>query len=102
MLEASVRPGSMDAAIDLATARANDFASFFDAHPGIRIVCFNGRTAASLFRRLVASTLQKSSNELRCVTLPSTSPAFAAMSFEEKLERWRLVLGERPITGETQ
>jgi hypoxanthine-DNA glycosylase len=101
VLAASVRPGSMDAAIDLATASANDIEGFLGSHPYIRLVCFNGRTAESLFRRLVAPNLEKGSNVPRYETLPSTSPAFAAMSFEEKLERWKVILAETNKKGES-
>lgn len=102
VLDASVRPGSMDAAIDLSTARANDFAAFLASRPDIRLVCFNGKTAESLFRRLVAPNLEKGSNVQRFETLPSTSPAFAAMSFEEKLERWKIILAATHGKGEDQ
>jgi G:T/U-mismatch repair DNA glycosylase len=30
--------------------------------------------------------------ELRLIKLPSTSPAHAAMSFEQKLEQWRVIV----------
>jgi len=88
VLRSSVRPGSMDSAIDLSTAVANDFASFFVEQPDIRLVCFNGQKAAQLFARLVATDLDESFITLRYRTLPSTSPAHASMSFEDKLERW--------------
>lgn len=91
VLRASVRPGSLDADIDVATAKANDFASLFAAHPGIALVCFNGRAAAGLWQRLVAPVLQNSSNTLDYRTLPSTSPAHASVRYAEKLERWRVV-----------
>ena len=45
VLLSSIRPGSMDAAIDLSTARPNDFPAFFDAHPDIELICFNGKKA---------------------------------------------------------
>ncbi len=93
VLGAGVRPGSLDAAIVESTARCNDFESLFRACPAIERVCFNGRKAEQLFRRRVLPGL---SRELRerpraYLTLPSTSPAHAAMSFEEKLSRWSLV-----------
>jgi double-stranded uracil-DNA glycosylase len=90
VLESSERPGSLDAAIRMDTARANDFAGFLAAHPRIGRVCFNGRTAAQLFGKLVEPDLRPSGLEL--LVLPSTSPAFAAMSFEDKLARWRAAL----------
>jgi hypoxanthine-DNA glycosylase len=91
VLAASVRPGSLDASIDTASARANDFNGFFDLHPDIIALCFNGKSAATLFHRLVAPHLEKSSNSLEFHVLPSTSPAHAAMSYQQKLRRWRII-----------
>lgn len=89
VLQSSVRPGSLDADIDPASARPNDFTGFFASHPHIRQIGFNGRKSAELFGRLVAPGLD---SVPPTVTLPSTSPAFAAMPVAEKLERWRTLL----------
>ncbi|MDY0057667.1 MAG: DNA-deoxyinosine glycosylase [Methyloversatilis sp.] len=90
VLESCERAGSLDAAIDARSAQANDFAAFFDAHPGItRIVC-NGGTAEKHFRRDVMPQLPPRALEL--VRLPSTSPAHAGMGAQEKLARWRAAL----------
>ncbi|MGI9262444.1 MAG: DNA-deoxyinosine glycosylase [Woeseiaceae bacterium] len=91
VLAASVRPGSLDAAIDETTARPNDFSQFLRERPDIELVCFNGKTAARLFERLVAPALENGSNVPEYQTLPSTSPAYASITFTEKLERWRVV-----------
>lgn len=85
------RPGALDASIRRASVVPNDFAAFFDAHPELRLVCFNGQTAAELYRLQVLPGLPAEFQELRRATLPSTSPAHAAMSFEHKLERWNIV-----------
>jgi len=89
VLQASRRPGSLDSAIDMSTARCNDFGAFFASHRHIRLVAFNGRKAAELFRRMVEPQLDYSVPE--SIVLPSTSPAHAAMSFEEKLHNWRSI-----------
>ena len=91
VLQASVRPGSMDADIDRDAAVANDFAGFFREHPSVELVCFNGKTAQTLYRRLVAPVIENGSNSRTYQTMPSTSPAFAAMSFDQKLDQWRIV-----------
>ena len=80
----------MDADIDTASAVPNDFATFLAHHPRIRLVCFNGQTAEQLFTRTVLPNLKD--NELRTVRLPSTSPAYASMSFEQKLSAWRGII----------
>ena len=90
VLAESVRPGSMDADIALDTAKVNDFNGFFSQHRRLHKVCFNGRKAAQMFQRFVP--LDESAAPRQFETLPSTSPAYAAMPYEEKLRRWRTVL----------
>ncbi len=97
VLASSVRPGSMDSAIDHRTAIANDFESLYREQSDVGLVCFNGQASAKLYQRFVASEPEKRSNERQYLTLPSTSPAYASMSFDEKLERWRVV--EKAITN---
>ena len=81
------RPGSMDADIRLPESEVNDFNQLFGDHPEIAKVGFNGQTAARLFRQLVPQDLQDRIEQT--VVLPSTSPAYAAMPYAEKLKRWR-------------
>ena len=83
-----MRPGSLDASIREETLRANDFAAFLRAHPGIRRVCFNGRKAESAWRRHVLPTLPRTI-DLEYRLLPSTSPAHAGMGYRSKLRVWR-------------
>lgn len=90
VLGSSVRPGSLDSRIDLNTARVNDFAAFLKAHRDIRLIAFNGKKAGQMFRRFVADDIVDGSVSL--VTLPSSSPAYAAMPFSGKLAVWRDVL----------
>lgn len=90
VLRSCDRPGSLDANIRGATARPNDFAALFDDRPSIGHVFFNGKTAAAMFRRKVLPDLDES-QQRAYTTLPSTSPAMAALSFEQKLEQWSAV-----------
>ena len=71
----------------------NDFESFFERHRGLRAICFNGNTAASVFRRKVEPTLAPEWAAIPQHALPSTSPAYASLRFEQKLARWAAVLG---------
>ena len=89
VVAAAQRPGSLDSSIRRASVQVNDFAAFFAAHPCIERICFNGRTAAELFERRVRPQLDAAPPG---VVLPSTSPAHAGMSWEEKLRRWRAEL----------
>ena len=65
---------------------ANDFEAFFDAHPAIDRVYFNGAAAEKNFGRLVGID-----RGLRYRRLPSTSPA-QTMRDEDKLAAWRAAL----------
>jgi double-stranded uracil-DNA glycosylase len=88
VLAAAERPGSLDSSIVHATARTNDFPSFFRAQPRIRRVFFNGRKAEAFYRRFVLPGLETEFEELRYECLPSTSPAHAGMTFATKLALW--------------
>lgn len=92
VLASSIRPGSLDADIDVASATANDFAGFLASHRRVGRVFFNGRKAEELFRRKVRLPVSNPTPRLRLERLPSTSPANAAMSFEDKLSRWSAIL----------
>jgi hypoxanthine-DNA glycosylase len=89
VLAESVRPGSMDADIQLKTAELNDFKGFFSEHHKIDRIFFNGHKAAQLFRRY--SVPDAAEVSMQFATLPSTSPAYASMPFSEKLAMWRRV-----------
>ena len=87
VLAQSIRPGSMDADIQLGSSKVNDFKQFFDTHQSIEVVCFNGRKAGELFGR--CADQERLASKLRFETLPSTSPAYASMAFDQKLSIWR-------------
>jgi hypoxanthine-DNA glycosylase len=82
------RPGSLDSSIAEDGLVTNDFAGFFDQHPLITRVAFNGQTAAKLFRKKVKPGLAR---EFEYLTLPSTSPAHAALDYAAKLEAWSVL-----------
>lgn len=90
VLGSSVRPGSMDSDIRIDSAQPNDFEAFFATHNAIEIVAFNGKKAEQLFARFVEARVLPP--DTRCIGLPSTSPAYAAMPFSGKLSAWRKVL----------
>jgi TDG/mug DNA glycosylase family protein len=84
------RAGSLDASIEPDSVEANDFADFFRSHPGIHSVFFNGATAQATYNKHVLPGLPALS--LRYTRLPSTSPAHASLSLEQKLEAWKCIL----------
>jgi TDG/mug DNA glycosylase family protein len=66
----------------------NNFRAFFYAHPQIRLIGFNGGTAAKLYKRYVLPTLSDEKRAIARLTLPSTSGAHAGLTLAQKLERW--------------
>ncbi len=92
VLAACRREGSLDADIEADSVVPNDIGGFLEEFPTVRALCFNGRESRKVFDRHVVSAWPE---ELRArVTLhdlPSTSPAYAAMSKEAKRERWSIV-----------
>lgn len=96
VLKSCERSGSLDSGIEAGTQTINDFAAFFSTHPTITHVLFNGGTAESCFKRHVLPATDCKSMTL--ARLPSTSPANARLSFDEKCSIWhetiRLALAE--------
>ena len=88
---AAHRPGSLDSSISRASVVANAFADFLGTHRRIGLICFNGSTAAALYSRIVLPNLPETFRKIPIKALPSTSPAHASMSFDEKLSRWSIV-----------
>lgn len=92
VLHSCQRKGSLDTSIENDSVEVNDFDAFFAAHPGIRLVCFNGAAAARCYQLHV---LRKGRHTLlNYVRLPSTSPAHAALSLQQKMEIWRTAIGK--------
>lgn len=88
VIQACVRPGSLDSAIRNEGMETNDFEGFFKKHPHISQVYFNGQMASGLFKKRVAPCL---ASRLEYHVLPSTSPANAGKSYAEKLEAWSVL-----------
>jgi TDG/mug DNA glycosylase family protein len=90
VLRSCTREGSLDARIERDSQVANNFRSFFRTHPGITRVFFNGAKSEECFRRHVLSDIGNDS--MTYTRLPSTSPAHASLSFEQKLKAWRVIV----------
>ncbi len=78
----ATREGSLDAAIRL--HEASDLAALVAALPALRAIGFNGATSARIGRRQLGPL-----PGLALVDLPSSSPAYASLGFEQKCEAWR-------------
>jgi hypoxanthine-DNA glycosylase len=84
VLQACVREGSLDSAIEQEVP--NDFDAFLEAHPNLELIAFNGQKAAKFFKQYV-----RISKNYKQVTFPSTSPANAGISWEQKLKEWQII-----------
>lgn len=87
VLKECERDGSLDS--NIRAPVPNDIARLLADHPSIRQIACNGGTAFRYFGRFVKPQLRAG---YRIVRLPSSSPAAARMSFEEKLAVWRRLL----------
>ena len=98
----ATRKGSLDTAIVAASVVPNDIGGLLQSCPSIRMICFNGTKAADLFRRLVVPQLRPEALAIRRLTLPSTSPAHAAMPLQKKLNAWRAAVAEFETDSESE
>ncbi len=80
VLDACRRAGSLDT--DIRHARPNDFAALRRRAPRLQRVLFNGGTAGRFARHFAAAGFATA-------VLPSSSPAHAARSYEQKLAVWQ-------------
>ncbi|OQK17662.1 hypothetical protein AU255_07300 [Methyloprofundus sedimenti] len=88
VLKSCTRQGSLDSAIDKNSLEINDFASLFKQFTRIKYVFFNGGMAESLYKKHVYQALAIEFRSYSYTKLPSTSPAYAAMPYKDKLAAW--------------
>lgn len=85
VLAECAREGSLDA--DIRDEEPNAVAPLL-RETGIRAVFLNGGKAAAAFREFIAGSLPVG---VAVVKLPSSSPAHASLTFDEKLARWKMI-----------
>ena len=85
MVKNCTRDNSLDSSLE--DIEVNNLAEFLEEHPTIEKVAFTGRLAERLFK------IHFDYLEIETVYLPSPSSAYAKMSFEQKLEKYRELLG---------
>lgn len=88
VISACTRDGSLDS--DIRNAVPNDFEKFFKQYPNVKNVFFNGQTAYNNFIKAFKSATFI--NDLTLIPLPSTSPANAHLSFDDKLTAWSVLI----------
>ncbi|WP_292370840.1 DNA-deoxyinosine glycosylase [Methanoregula sp. UBA64] len=84
VLASCTRKGSADASIREIVP--NDIAGFLEMHPSVRCIALNGTAAGKFFSRDTCP--------VPAIVLPSTSPANARQSLEEKTRIWSTCLAE--------
>lgn len=92
VLQSCQRQGSLDNNIQTSSIVINDFANFLQLHQHIKLIAFNGSKAEQIFTKHVLTTLTETQADITRKRLPSTSPAHAAMSFEQKCHYWQQAL----------
>ena len=73
-----------------------DVAAWLEAHPSVRLVAVNGRTAERFLKRALRG--RAVAPTVRIAVLPSTSPANAGTRFEEKVRLWSVVRDHARLT----
>lgn len=89
-LQSCRREGSLDSSIESDDLVANDIPGLLYEHPSIGMIAFNGAASEKYFRKYVLSSIGDTSG-LELTRLPSTSPAHASLSLEQKIKAWRAI-----------
>lgn len=95
VLASCERSGSLDSAIKSESVKMNDFKSLFKRYPTICTVGFNGKTAQRLFNRHMLNKIEQA-DSIRWLDLPSTSPAMASLSLQQKSSIWAKAINLPP------
>ena len=88
VLQECKRDGSLDSSIITSSIKTNDFLHLLASYPTIQLIVFNGTTAEKVFKKRVLPGLKTQLKRIRMIRLPSTSPAMAALTREQKMEKW--------------
>ena len=92
VLQECEREGSLDSSIIESSVKTNDFSNLLLSYPTIRLIAFNGATAEKVFKRRALPDLKKQLQLIQTIRLPSTSPAMAALSREQKIAKWSVIV----------
>lgn len=90
VLQRCVRTGSLDSAIEADTIKINPIDRLIASYPSVKGILLNGGKAHQEFRKAFPELIN--SKTLSVQVMPSTSPAYASMSFSEKKIRWHQAL----------
>ena len=82
MVKGANRKNSLDSS--LKDIQLNDIKSLLDRYPNIKLIAFTSKTAERLFKKL--------NIDFPTAYLPSPSPAYAKMRYEDKLKVYKEIL----------
>jgi TDG/mug DNA glycosylase family protein len=82
MVKSTNRTNSLDS--NLKDIEMNDIKSLLNKYPNIKLIAFTSKTAQKLFKKLNIN--------FPTAYLPSPSPAYAKMKYEDKLMEYRRIL----------
>ena len=94
VLKTCTRKSSLDSDIEESSIMPNDFQTFFSTHQEIRQLYFNGAKAEAAYLKYVHPHLSRQYQPLKTTRLPSTSPANASMSYQDKVKAWKCIAEE--------
>jgi hypoxanthine-DNA glycosylase len=86
VLQQCERQGSLDSAIRKHSIQVNPILEFARSLGSLQLIMLNGGKASSEFDKYFLEPLK--AEGVRSISLPSTSPAFAAMPMLEKQRQW--------------
>jgi len=92
VMKSCEREGSLDSRIKKDTIIENDFFSFFSRHPDIISIFFNGHRAEQEYCKRVLPKLSETKHKIMHDRLPSTSPAMARLSLDDKILEWSRII----------
>ena len=81
------RKGSLDSAIE--DEEPNDLDSFIARHKNLKVIGFNGTKSQALFDKYF-----NRKNDIKYISLPSTSPANTGIDFDNICKQWRQILNK--------
>lgn len=84
MIKECKRDNSLDSSLE--NEEVNDIEDFLEVHPSITKLAFTGKKSEALFNTHFSYL------DIETVYLPSPSPAYAAMKFEEKVNIYKVKL----------
>jgi hypoxanthine-DNA glycosylase len=84
MIASCTRESSLDSSLEDETV--NDIPALLEANPNIKKVAFTGKKSEALFKTHFSHL------DIETFYLPSPSPTYAAMKFEDKVQAYKKVL----------